>query len=194
MATQIAQHRVHEQVRQGKEATTLLVEKQSEIAKKAIDTWGRIALSRSDAELARWYARHSGHQAGGAPAGPPPEPAPAVTISTSARSAATNQTADNRTVTIPTVPQFRQSSTRPCRTPPVTVASTPWSRGSGTASTAPMDTPALDPGEETFPPVPAQRSPAGSQTYQQFRATAGVPGTNGHRPSSPVSAEPLNDH
>jgi hypothetical protein len=72
VVTQVEQHLKDEQVRQGQDVNKLLVDKQSAIAKKAIDTWGRIAMSRSDQELARWYAAHSGQ----APA-PAPTPAPA---------------------------------------------------------------------------------------------------------------------
>jgi hypothetical protein len=198
VAMQIAQHRVDEQVRQGKEATTLLVEKQSEIAKNAIDTWGRIALSRSDAELARWYARFSGHQAGAAPAGPPPEPAATVTIPTVTMPTATHPTATHPTATHQTVPNQtvpNQTIVDPTASaPPVTVPPTTGSPGSGIASTVPVATPALDPGEEAFPPVPAQRSPDGGQTYQQFRATAGVPGNNGHQLGGLASTETLNDY
>lgn len=66
-AVQLDKHRVDEQLRAGKEANTALVDKQSEIARKAIDVWGKIATSRSDAELARWYAQHAGSTAPPAP-------------------------------------------------------------------------------------------------------------------------------
>jgi len=115
VALQIDQHRVAEQIRQGKEATTLLVDKQGEIARRAIDLWGRIAMSRSDAELARWYAQYSGQAAPAPPAPPPP--------------------------TAPSAP------TRPL-------------------------------------PVPVPLNTAGGQTYQQFKAVAGVPATNGTRPGA----------
>jgi Domain of unknown function (DUF4407) len=49
-----------QQLQRGKDANALLAEQQFEIAKKAIETWGRIAKSRTDDELARWYAKHAG--------------------------------------------------------------------------------------------------------------------------------------
>lgn len=76
-AMKLDKHRVKKQLRAGKEANTALVDKQYEIAKKAIDVWGKIATSRSDAELARWYAQHAGSfaPAGGPSAGPGSGPA-----------------------------------------------------------------------------------------------------------------------
>lgn len=129
VALQIDQHRVAEQIRQGKEANTLLVDMQGEIAKKAIAVWGQIAMSRSDAELARWYAQYSGGQlppsSGTAPAHPLPQ-------------------------------QPTSNSVHP----------------SSTAPTAPLS-------------VPTPRA-AGGQSYQQFKAVAGVPATNGHQPGTTI--------
>jgi len=107
VVVQLEQHRVTEQIRQGKQANTVLVDKQSEIARKAIDVWGEIATSRSEEELARWYARHSGQRPAGhpaaAPAAPPaPAPAPA---NNAADTLATETTAtDITTITTPTAP------------------------------------------------------------------------------------------
>jgi Domain of unknown function (DUF4407) len=69
---ELEKHRAAEQLTAGQQANTLLVAKQSEIAKKAIDIWGRIATSRSDAEIARWYAQHAGQQATPAPSSAAP--------------------------------------------------------------------------------------------------------------------------
>lgn len=72
-----------QQFRARQKANKQLVAKQSLIAKAAIDTWGEVAKSRSDDELARWYAKHSGQQQPPPPNQPPPEhkPAPAsVTV------------------------------------------------------------------------------------------------------------------
>ena len=131
----------NEQIRQGKDNNKLLVGKQSEIAKKAIDTWGRIAISRADDELARWYAKHSGQTQ---PAGPAAQAAPVP----------------NRK-TVPT------SVTVPLAVPPTPAAPQP------AASPAPG-------------PAPGARTPGGSLSYQQFKAHAGPPPTNGHRPGGPV--------
>lgn len=69
------------QFRARQKANKQLVAKQSAIAKKAIDTWGEIAKSRSDDELARWYAKHSGQSVPTQPTQPPRKPAPAsVTV------------------------------------------------------------------------------------------------------------------
>lgn len=123
VVVQLEKHRVAEQIRQGKEANALLVDKQSEIAKKAIDVWGQIAISRSDEELARWYARHAGQRPPGGPAAPAVQPIPAPT---------------------------------PMNTAP-------------TALPVPAS-------------VPGQGMPRTGQTYQQFKAAAGVPTNNSHLP------------
>ncbi|HYS34272.1 MAG TPA: DUF4407 domain-containing protein, partial [Pseudonocardiaceae bacterium] len=60
LADQIDEHGRAEQLRLGKDARTLLAEKQFELAKDAIDVWHQVAKSRTDDELARWYARHAG--------------------------------------------------------------------------------------------------------------------------------------
>jgi hypothetical protein len=126
-----------EQIRQGKDNNKLLVAKQSEIAKKAVDIWGRIAVSRADDELARWYAKHSGQNQSGAPT---PRAAPVP----------------NRK----TVP---------------------------TSVTVPLMTQPSAPGQPPTPkPASGARMPGGGQSYQQFKAYAGVPPTNGHQPGNPV--------
>lgn len=75
-----------QQLKRGRDANALLADQQFEIAKKAIETWGRIARSRSDDELARWYAKHAGEPEQPTqptqptqplPTQPPPEPVPA---------------------------------------------------------------------------------------------------------------------
>ncbi|MEV6829503.1 DUF4407 domain-containing protein [Amycolatopsis sp. NPDC051102] len=58
-----------QQIEQAKAANRLLVEQQAAIARAAIETWGVIAKSRSDAELERWYREHTGQPE---PADPPP--------------------------------------------------------------------------------------------------------------------------
>jgi len=63
-----------QQLKRGRDANALLAEQQFEIAKKAIETWGTIARSRSDDELARWYAKHAGEPE--QPFGPDPVPEP----------------------------------------------------------------------------------------------------------------------
>lgn len=131
----------NEQIRQGKDNNKLLVNKQSEIAKKAIDTWGRIAISRADDELARWYAKHSGQNP---PAGPTPRTAPVP-----------NRKTVPTSVTVPLMAQPSPSA-QPAPTSP-----TPK-----TASGA--------------------RMPGGNLSYQQFKAHAGAPPNNGHRPGGPV--------
>jgi hypothetical protein len=50
------------QIEAGKRANAALVDAQSEIAQKAIDTWARVAAARSDEELARWYQQHTAPQ------------------------------------------------------------------------------------------------------------------------------------
>lgn len=82
------QHRVAEQIRQGKEATTLLVDKQAEIARKAIDTWGRIAADRSDQELGRWFAQHGGTGPAPTRGGPAPVSGPPTIAAPTVRSTA----------------------------------------------------------------------------------------------------------
>jgi hypothetical protein len=93
---QIDQHRAAAQIEAGKKVNDLLVDKQSEIAQRAIDVWAQIATSRSDAELARWYAQHvgtSGPQptppaapARVTPTPPPGPPGPTQSGSTQSRS------------------------------------------------------------------------------------------------------------
>jgi hypothetical protein len=56
----IDKHRATAQVAAGKAANDLLVVKQTEIAEKAVDVWAQVAMARSDDELARWYAAHTG--------------------------------------------------------------------------------------------------------------------------------------
>ncbi|WP_460391397.1 DUF4407 domain-containing protein [Actinophytocola sediminis] len=70
-----AQDLRNQQLKRGKDANALLADQQFAIAEKAIETWGRIAKSRSDAELARWYAKHAGEpEQAQAPQAQPPVP------------------------------------------------------------------------------------------------------------------------
>jgi hypothetical protein len=72
VARQLEGHRAAEQIRLGKIANQLLVDKQAEIARRAIDVWGQVATQRSDQALAQWYANYAG----------PGAPPPTVTLST----------------------------------------------------------------------------------------------------------------
>lgn len=92
-----------QQVEQGKEVNKLLVAKQTEIAKKAIEMWGEIATSRSDDELARWYARHSG-QAAAAPAPPATTVPLSVTMPLTAPTPPPQPPSSPPTTPIPVVP------------------------------------------------------------------------------------------
>jgi hypothetical protein len=71
LTLEIEQDLQDQQLRQAKAANKLLVDQQAEIAKEAIETWGRVAKSRSDEELKRWYQAHSGEPE---PVAPPPSP------------------------------------------------------------------------------------------------------------------------
>ncbi len=76
MTLEIEQDLQDQQLQQAKLANKLLVDQQAEIAKDAIETWGRIAKSRSDEELKRWYRANSGEPEPAA--APPPPAAPSV--------------------------------------------------------------------------------------------------------------------
>ncbi|MGW3992448.1 DUF4407 domain-containing protein [Amycolatopsis sp. NPDC004772] len=72
LTLEIEQDLRDQQLQQAKLANKQLVDQQAQIAKAAIETWGRIAKSRSDEELKRWYRVHSGEPE---PAATPPPPA-----------------------------------------------------------------------------------------------------------------------
>jgi hypothetical protein len=79
LTLEIEQDLQDQQLKQAKAANKLLVGQQAEIAKNAIETWGRIAKSRSDEELKRWYQAHSDEPEPVTP--PPPATRPiAVTV------------------------------------------------------------------------------------------------------------------
>ncbi|WP_103350732.1 DUF4407 domain-containing protein [Amycolatopsis sp. CA-128772] len=88
----------NQQIAQAKAANRLLVEQQAAIAKAAIETWGLIAKSRSDAELERWYQEHSG---AAEPAAPPVLP---------------------MSMTVPVRPVAVSPATEPVATPPAAPA------------------------------------------------------------------------
>jgi hypothetical protein len=60
LTLEIEQDLQDKQLDQAKQANQQLVDQQARIAKDAIETWGKIAKSRSDEELKRWYEAHSG--------------------------------------------------------------------------------------------------------------------------------------
>jgi Domain of unknown function (DUF4407) len=61
---QLEKDRAQAQVDAGKQMNQELVAKQTEIAMKAIETWGKVASARNDAELKRWYQEHSSGDSG----------------------------------------------------------------------------------------------------------------------------------
>lgn len=94
----IDQHRATAQVVAGKAANDLLVVKQTEIAEKAVDVWAKVAMARSDDELAFWYATHTGQ--------PLPAAAAAATPQTTGNGAAnSNLSAQTQPIPVTVPPQ-----------------------------------------------------------------------------------------
>ena len=177
---QLEDDRMIGQVNAGKLANAKLVEKQAEIAARAIDVWGVLASSRSEKELADWYARHSG----GAPMPPlPAAPAPAGGPSPAnggGGAATTPGSAPTRPLPIPA----------PAPAPAATPTAANSANGGATATTAPATTvpmPASAATTVTAPtPIPTVPMPRSAQSYQQFRATHSAP--------QPVPTSSVNGH
>jgi hypothetical protein len=176
---QIAQHRAALQVDQGKELNDRVVDKQSKIAQKAVDTWAVIAAARSDDELRRWYAQQTGGQ-----------PAPSAVAAPVATASSGAPTSPGQTV-IPPPPSPPAAPTPPQQQAGAQQVTVPLPRPGGSPPqqgppSSPAVSPAVPPKPATPGAVPAAAAvPGQASGYRQFKAMVAAhatvpPSSNNH--------------